>query len=105
MNVKNIVFLLTLLVCTNVLALEFQGKFIQGHFILGKTHPNSKIWIDKKKIKVTEDGYFVFGISRDRKYDISITKELNGSKKKIVNYFLNRWLIRVRVQDQIKHQV
>ena len=45
-------------------ALNFDGKFIQGHFIIGKTEPNSKIWIDKKKIKVTEDGYFVFGIGR-----------------------------------------
>ena len=30
-------------------ALEFNGKFIQGHFILGKTEPNSKVIIDKKK--------------------------------------------------------
>ena len=29
-------------------ALEFNGKFIQGHFILGKTEPNSKVIIDKK---------------------------------------------------------
>ena len=90
MNLKNIVFLLTLLVSTNVLALEFQGKFIQGHFILGKTHPDSKIWIDKKKVKITNDGYFVFGIGRDRKYDISITKELNGSTKRIVKKVLKR---------------
>ena len=90
LNLKNIVFLLTLLVSNNVFALEFQGKFIQGHFILGKTHPGSKVWIDKKKVKITDDGYFVFGIGRDRKYDISITKELNGSKKKIVKKVLRR---------------
>ena len=51
MNLKNIVFLTTILISSNVFALEFQGKFIQGHFILGKTHPDSKIWIDKKKSK------------------------------------------------------
>ena len=75
MNLKNIVFLTTILISSNVFALEFQGKFIQGHFILGKTHPDSKIWIDKKKVKITDDGYFVFGIGRDRKFDITITKE------------------------------
>ena len=32
-------------------AAEFNGKFIQGHFIIGKTDPNSKVIIDKKKLK------------------------------------------------------
>ena len=32
-------------------AIEFNGKFIQGHFIVGKTDPGSKIIIDKKKNK------------------------------------------------------
>ena len=49
---KNIVFYTVLLISTNTFALEFQGKFIQGHFIIGKTEPESKIWIDKKKVKV-----------------------------------------------------
>ena len=90
MNLKNIVFLTTILISSNVFALEFQGKFIQGHFILGKTHPDSKIWIDKKKVKITDDGYFVFGIGRDRKFDITITKEFKGSKEKIVKKILKR---------------
>ena len=90
MNLKNIVFLTTILISSNVFALEFQGKFIQGHFILGKTHPDSKIWIDKKKVKITDDGYFVFGIGRDRKFDITITKEFKGGKEKIVKKILKR---------------
>ena len=81
---KNIVFYTVLLISTNTFALEFQGKFIQGHFIIGKTEPESKIWIDKKKVKVTDNGYFVYGIGRDRKYDIVISKELNKKKEKIV---------------------
>ena len=54
-----------LFICFNASAIEFTGKFIQGHFILGKTDPGSKIIIDKKEIKVSQDGYFVFGIDRD----------------------------------------
>ena len=42
-------------------SVEFNGKFIQGHFILGKTDPGSEIEIDNKRIKVTKDGDFVFG--------------------------------------------
>ena len=32
-------------------ALVFDGKFIQGHFIVGKTQPKTEIWIDKKRLK------------------------------------------------------
>ena len=55
-------------------SIKFQGKFIQGHFIVGKTDPDSLIFIDKKKVKVSKDGLFVFGIDRDRKLDVTITK-------------------------------
>ena len=61
--------LLIFLFSFKVSAVEFNGKFIQGHFIIGKTDPSSKVKIDKKQIRVSKDGYFAFGISRDRKYD------------------------------------
>ena len=63
-------------------ALEFKGKFIQGHYIIGKTDPDSKIFIDKKKIKVSKNGYFAFGIEKDRKFDIIITENDNKIIKK-----------------------
>jgi len=66
-----------------VSAVEFKGKFIQGHFIIGKTDPDSKVKIDKRQVKVTKDGYFAFGIGRDRKYDLVITFEKDGIKEKI----------------------
>ena len=76
-------FLIIFFINFNVSAVEFKGKFIQGHFIIGKTDPDSKIKIDKKQIRVSKDGYFAFGLSRDRKYDIVITIEKNGVKEKI----------------------
>ena len=66
-----------------VSAVEFKGKFTQGHFIIGKTDPNSKVKIGKRQVKISEDGYFAFGIGRDRKYDLVITLEKDGIKKKI----------------------
>ena len=74
-----IIFLLNF----KVLAVEFDGKFIQGHFIIGKTDPGTKVKIDKKQVKVSKDGYFAFGLSRDRKYDVVITIEKDGVKEKI----------------------
>ena len=71
-------------------AVEFNGKFTQGHFILGKTDPAAKIIIDKKKVKVSKNGYFVFGIGKDRKLDIVISEKINGKSNKIVKKTLKR---------------
>ena len=75
-----------LLITTSSFATTFKGKFIQGSFILGKTEPGSEVFIDKKKVKVTPDGYFAFGLSRDRKNDVVITID----KKKIVKKVFKR---------------
>ena len=83
-------FLIILFFTTNVNALEFQGKFLQGHFVLGKTEAKTKVWIDKKEVRVSNDGYFVFGIGRDRKYDIVITLKKDGIKQKIVKKIQKR---------------
>ena len=80
---KILIRLVFLLITTSSLAVTFEGKFIQGSFILGKTEPDSDVFIDKKKVKVTSDGFFVFGLGRDRKYDVVITIEKNGVKEKI----------------------
>ena len=76
-------FLLLFFFSFKVSAIEFNGKFIQGHFIIGKTDPGSKVKIDKKQVKVSKDGYFAFGLDRDRKYDVVITIEKDGIKEKI----------------------
>ena len=68
------IFLFLIIIFSNqyLSAVEFTGKFNQGSFILGKTNPGSKVKIDNKDVLVTQDGYFVFGIGRDRKNDITI---------------------------------
>ena len=77
-------FILILFFTKGASAVEFQGKFIQGHFIIGKTKPGTKVLIDKKEVRVTNDGYFVFGIGRDRKYDVVITINKDNTRQKIV---------------------
>ena len=87
---KKILLIIAILFPTNILAIEFTGKFIQGHYILGKTDASSQIIIDKKIIKVSKNGFFVFGIDRDRKYDLLITKILNGKTEKITKRVFKR---------------
>ncbi len=60
-------------------ATEFEGEFKQGSFILGKTDPGSKVTVDKKKVRVTKEGYFAFGLDRDRKNNIIIKIVNKGS--------------------------
>ena len=77
-------------ISSHVNAIEFQGNFIQGHFILGKTNPEAKIKVNKKEVKISKDGFFVFGIDRDRKFDLTFTKTLNQKKSIITKKVLKR---------------
>ena len=81
-----ILIIIFLSITTSSFAVTFNGKFIQGSFILGKADPGSEVFIDKKKVRVTSEGFFAFGLSRDRKNDIVITV----NKKKIVKKVLKR---------------
>ena len=87
---KKILLILAILFPLEVSAIEFIGNFSQGNYILGKTEPNTKIIVNKTEVRVSKDGYFVFGIDRDRKYDLVITKISNGKKEKIVKKILKR---------------
>ena len=83
-------FFIIFLIPFHSYAIEFKGKFLQGHFIVGTTTPSAKIIIDKKEVKVSKDGFFAFGIDRDRKFDLTITKIQDGKKEKIVKKVLKR---------------
>ena len=64
-------------------AVEFLGDFKQGSFILGKTDPNSKVFIDDRKVRVSNGGYFAFGLDRDRKNNVLI-KIINKKETKLI---------------------
>jgi len=85
---KTIFVIFFLFFTTTSFATNLKGKFIQGGFIIGETEPGSKVTIDKRKVKVTKEGFFVFGLGRDRKYDVVINIEKNGEKEKIVKKVL-----------------
>ena len=81
---KILVSLIFFLITTSSFATTFNGKFIQGSFILGKTEPGSQVFIDKREVRVTPDGFFAFGLSRDRKNDIVITVNNEKIVKKVL---------------------
>jgi hypothetical protein len=55
-------FFLVLFIFTTsqVNAIEFQGNFTQGHFILGKTEPKAQIKVGKKGSKSIRGWFFCF---------------------------------------------
>ncbi len=83
---KILLSLIFLLITTSSYSTTFKGKFIQGSFILGKTLPGSQVFIDKKRVKVTSEGFFAFGLGRDRKNDVVISV----NNKKIIKKILKR---------------
>ncbi len=88
--ISRLFLIIIIFTTTQLNAIEFKGKFIQGHYIIGITDPSAKIIIDKKKVKVSNNGYFVFGIDRDRKFDLTVTKIIDGKKEKIIKKVLKR---------------
>ena len=89
-KIVRLFFFISLFYSTQLSAIEFKGKFLQGHYIVGITNPSAKIIIDKKRVKVSKDGYFVFGIDRDRKLYLVITKISDGKKERIVKKIYKR---------------
>ena len=66
---------------TATLGVEFIGNFTEGGMIKGKVIPGSKVFLDKNTLKISKNGYFVFGISIGRKKNILIEIEENKKLK------------------------
>ena len=86
-------------------AAEFSGTFYQGNFIIGKTTPKSIVLIDKKKIKVSKQGFFAFGLSKDRKNDLTIEVINDNINKKIIKKVLKKKYKIQRIDGLPKRQV
>lgn len=54
-------------------ALELGGPRIQGGLITGRTSPDATVRLGKRKLRVSEDGVFVFGIGRDAKSPLRLS--------------------------------
>ena len=81
---RTIIILIFFLFTTSSFATTFKGNFIQGSFILGKTDPGSEVFVDKENIKLTPDGFFAFGLGKDRKYDVVIDVKKDGINNRII---------------------
>ena len=71
--IRNFLLLFLLILFSyNANALDFYGSFTQGGMIKGQTNPKSKLFINGKNIKISKEGYFVFGIPRDASQKLKV---------------------------------
>ena len=83
-------FFAFIFITNQVCALELKGTFEQGSLIIGKTNPSNEIYVDQKKLKVSKEGYFVFGISRDRKKNIIISISEDNKASQVIKSVKSR---------------
>ena len=93
------------LIPNSLLGLELRGTFHQGNLIVGKTEPKSKIFIDKKEVKVNNKGFFVFGLSKDRKNDVLIEVVKKNVRKKIIKKVYKKKYLIQKIDGLPKKQV
>jgi murein DD-endopeptidase MepM/ murein hydrolase activator NlpD len=83
-------FFVLIFITNQVSALELKGTFEQGSLIIGKTNPSNEIYMDQKKLKVSKEGYFIFGISRDRKKNIIISINKDNKTREVIKVVKSR---------------
>ena len=79
-----------LLINFNVSALEFNGSFSQGGLITGKLSNHAKVFVDGKKMKISKEGYFIFGISKNHTKDLQIKIKEKESERTIIKKIAKR---------------
>ena len=103
---KNFIYLLILLFsCNTLYALELKGTFEQGNLIIGNVESNSKVFVDKIKVKVSDHGFFAFGISKNRNNDIIIEVINNNVSKKIIKKIFKKKYKIQKIDDLPSKQV
>jgi murein DD-endopeptidase MepM/ murein hydrolase activator NlpD len=62
---RPLLFLVLLVFCGHLQAVELQGDVIQGNLIFGLADPGSNVSLDGETIAISADGHFVIGFGRD----------------------------------------
>jgi len=102
---KLIIFIFFNLFFLDLHALELKCKFYQRNLIIGKNEAGSRVFIEKKKIKISNEGFFVFGLSKNRKKDIIIEIIKKEDSKKIIKKIFKKKYKIQRIDNLPKNQV
>ena len=61
--------------------LTLAGYFIEGGLVKGATDPGAHVTVAGQKLRVTKDGYFVFGLGRDAPAKVRLVVKLRDGRR------------------------
>ncbi len=59
-------------------AYALRGEWRQGALLIGKTEPRASVVFEGRNLRVSPEGWFVFGLDRDEKSDVMLSVQLPG---------------------------
>jgi murein DD-endopeptidase MepM/ murein hydrolase activator NlpD len=63
--------------------LKLAGELMQGGLVRGQVAPDSAVWLNGRALRVTADGWFVFGFGRDAPASAELlTRAANGEERR-----------------------
>ena len=69
----------------------FTGEFVQGGVIVGKNKLAKKVFLDGKELKISNNGYFIFGFGRNHNKKSSLKIILNKNNEiKSHDFIINK---------------
>lgn len=60
---------------------DLKGDWRQGSLLLGKAQPGAQVWFNGRKLNLTPEGEFVFGLDRDEKNRAEIKFQASATAK------------------------
>jgi len=79
--------------------LELKGELTQGGLILGRTDPGTKVSMRKHPIRVSTDGYFLIGFSREAPKKAWLVLEFPDGTRKVKTLDIKRRKYRIQRID------
>lgn len=61
--------------------ISLKGQFVQGGIVIGKTIPGSQVTFDKQAIRVSPEGNFIIGFSRDEPIRVNLSIAIPDGEK------------------------
>lgn len=80
---------------------QLQGQWIQGGLIIGQVPPGSEVWFEGRKLRLTEQGRFVFGLHRDEGESVTLKVRTSDGREVLQEHAVARRDYRIQRIDGI----
>lgn len=66
---------------TAATGLRLEGRLVQGGLVIGTTQPGTRVDLGDRELRVSEQGRFLFGLSRTQGRQVTLTLTLPGGRE------------------------